>query len=368
MPLDSDTISLARSTRIEAELGRRGVKLRRSGHELVGPCPACGGTDRFGINVRKQLFNCRGFGGGNVIAMVQHLDGCDFATAVRILAGITPGRPAPKPDLEKIAEAQAKAAQAELEEFADEQGRWRRATKIWLAAVPIDGTAAETYLRVYRMLDIPDGVSGPVLRFHPACPFGRGAYPCMVALVRNVETDEIQAVHRTALQLDGTPVRVDGATARMALGSTKNGAVKLTDDADGTMGLHIAEGIETTIVSMMAPRWYRPAWALLSAGNIGSFHVLAGIECLTILVDHDHPDKRGRRAGEAGARECAERWAAAGREVIATIPTVEGEDMADVAKHRRTEGSTRDERASRSAGGERTPAGYDIQKETSHDR
>jgi hypothetical protein len=333
MPLDADAISLARSTRIEAELGRRGVKLRRLGHEWVGPCPVDGGTDRFSINTRKQVFNCRGFGGGDVIAMAQHLDGCDFATAIRTLAGIEPGRPAPKLNPGRIAEAQAKAARADLDDFIDENEKWWRAIKIWQDAVPIDGTPAETYLRAYRMLDIPDGVSGPVLRFHPACPFGRGTYPCMVALVRDVMTDEYQAIHRTALHLDGTPVKVEGATARMALGSTKNGAIKLTDDADVTTGLTIAEGIETTLGGMMTPRWYRPAWALLSASNIGSFSVLAGIECLTILVDHDRPDKRGRRAGEAAAGECAERWAAAGREVIGIIPTAEGEDMADVAKH-----------------------------------
>jgi hypothetical protein len=130
---------------------------------------------------------------------------------------------------------------------------------------------------------------------------------------RHQRVSSTTVVHRTALNLDGTPVKVDGKTARLALGSTRNGAVKLTDGADATMGLHIAEGIEATLAGMMLPRWHRPAWALLSAGNIGSFPVLAGIECLTILVDHDRPDKRrGRSAGEAAARQCAERWAAVG--------------------------------------------------------
>ena len=47
---------------------------------------------------------------------------------------------------------------------------------------------------------------------------------------------------------------------------------------------------------MMAPTFYRPAWALLSAGNVASFPVLTGIESLTILVDHDKRDQHGRRA------------------------------------------------------------------------
>jgi len=339
MPLDSDIITLARSIRLEDEVGRRGIRLRGK-VEREGPCPVCSGndrfSDRFSINTRKQLFNCRGFGGGDVIAMVQHLDGCDFPTAVRTLAGIEPGRPAPKPDPAKIAAAQAKAAQAEIEDQLDEQERFFRAMTIWHDAVPrIEDTPVEVYLRAYRKLDIPDDVSGHVLRYHPACPFGITTHPCMVALVRNVETNDHQAIHRTALNPDGTPLKIEGKTGRLALGSTKNGAVKLTDDADVTTGLFIGEGIETTLAGMLLPQRYRPAWALLCAGNIGSFPVLVGIECLTILVDHDRPDKRGRRAGEAAARKCAERWAAACSEVIGKIPTLEGWDIADVASHRR---------------------------------
>ena len=42
--------------------------LKRQSGELVGPCPACGGTDRFAINAAKGVFNCRSCGanGGGV--------------------------------------------------------------------------------------------------------------------------------------------------------------------------------------------------------------------------------------------------------------------------------------------------------------
>jgi len=40
---------------------RRFVNLKRGGsNEHVGPCPRCGGRDRFGVNTRKRVFNCRG--------------------------------------------------------------------------------------------------------------------------------------------------------------------------------------------------------------------------------------------------------------------------------------------------------------------
>src|SRR5262245_57154483 len=76
---------------IESELDRRGVKLRRSGRELIGPCPACGGTDRFGVNIRKQLWFCRKCGkGGDVADLVQHLDRVDYKTAYEMLIGERP--------------------------------------------------------------------------------------------------------------------------------------------------------------------------------------------------------------------------------------------------------------------------------------
>lgn len=82
----------ARAVRIEDEAARRGIKLR-GGNERSGPCPACGGDDRFAINVKKQLWNCRGCQhGGDVIALVRHLDGVGFEDAVATLAGRPPAK------------------------------------------------------------------------------------------------------------------------------------------------------------------------------------------------------------------------------------------------------------------------------------
>jgi CHC2 zinc finger len=87
----------ARSVRIEDEIARRGIRLQGRGSERVGPCPDCGGHDRFSINIKKQLWNCRGCGyGGDVIALVRHLDGLSFGEAVRLLTGAAAAqKPAP---------------------------------------------------------------------------------------------------------------------------------------------------------------------------------------------------------------------------------------------------------------------------------
>jgi hypothetical protein len=84
-------VQRARSVPIEAEIARRRIKLKRSGHELIGPCPRCGGDDRFGVNIAKQIFNCRGCGAkGDVIDLVRFLDDCDFIAAGTTLAGEPP--------------------------------------------------------------------------------------------------------------------------------------------------------------------------------------------------------------------------------------------------------------------------------------
>jgi hypothetical protein len=81
-------VAKARAVRIEHEIARRGIKLRKQGAEYVGPCPQCGGDDRFAVNIVKQAFNCRGCGAkGNVIALVMHIDGVDFRYAVATLTG-----------------------------------------------------------------------------------------------------------------------------------------------------------------------------------------------------------------------------------------------------------------------------------------
>jgi hypothetical protein len=56
--IPSHLIEQARSVPIEDVIEHRGVKLRGKSARY-GPCPQCGGDDRFGVNTTKQVFNCR---------------------------------------------------------------------------------------------------------------------------------------------------------------------------------------------------------------------------------------------------------------------------------------------------------------------
>jgi hypothetical protein len=113
---------------------------------------------------------------------------------------------------------------------------------------------------------------------------------------------------------------------RRGLGSTGGGVVKLWPDAEVTEALCIGEGVETCLAAAMT-EWppgsgtlLRPIWATLSTGTMRGLPVLPGIEALTIVVDNDPADDKGRRPGPDAAAECTKRWVAAGVSVMRLTP------------------------------------------------
>src|SRR5271155_3496520 len=77
-------IEEARAADITVVADRLQLKLRRSGRERVGACPAgCADEDGFSIEPKKQVFLCRPSNArGNVVAMVMHAQGFGFLDAV----------------------------------------------------------------------------------------------------------------------------------------------------------------------------------------------------------------------------------------------------------------------------------------------
>ena len=146
----------------------------------------------------------------------------------------------------------------------------------------------------------------------------------MVALVRDIRSNEPVAIHRTALDLEGRKIEVDGKD-RMALGPTKGGVVKLTDDEEVTTALAIGEGIETALSLMVIDDWCGPVWSCLFAANLAEFPVLGGIGSLVVVVD---ADEAGRRA----AAYTVARWHEAGRETLVLEPKRLGRDLNDLVR------------------------------------
>jgi putative DNA primase/helicase len=171
----------------------------------------------------------------------------------------------------------------------------------WLEARHIDPDAVEL------------ACMGHALRWHPRCPRGGTLMPAMLALMTHPITNEPTGLHRTFLLPDGS-AKAPVPSARMMLG--KAGVARLTHDEDIELGLAIAEGIETSL-SIMARGW-RPIWACGSLGALQRFPVQAGIEHLTIFADPKPHEVEG-------ARQCARRWVAAGREARVWMSNTAGD-------------------------------------------
>jgi DNA primase len=121
--MTSEQIDVARQVDILATARRFVALKRQSASEWTAPCPKCGGRDRFSINLKKQVWNCRGCGkGGDVIGLVQHALGVSFGDAVDDLAGeearlqAAPRQPDPKDD---------KGQSGKRAGYGYSEGRWR---------------------------------------------------------------------------------------------------------------------------------------------------------------------------------------------------------------------------------------------------
>jgi hypothetical protein len=284
----------ARSVRIEDEIARRGIKLRGTKVERAGPCPRCGGTDRFSINTKKQVFNCRGCGqGGGVIELVRFLDGVDSPTAVERLAGAAPAAPTRDQD-----------------RGAYEREQHRKAAFLWSQRRPIADTIAEAYLRTERGITCPlpatlgflsPGKPGQ----HPAmiAAFGLAdeLEPGLLAAPRNVD-----AVHLTLLKPDGSG-KAEVERPKLMIGSPGAWPVVVAPPND-LLGLAIAEGIEEAL-TVHQPTGLG-AWAAGAAGRLPALADLipAYIDYVSVAIDDD-------KAGINNGTELVRRIKARGIEV-----------------------------------------------------
>jgi DNA polymerase family A/Toprim domain-containing protein/CHC2-type zinc finger protein len=176
-----------------------------------------------------------------------------------------------------------------------------RAHELWNQAVPIANTLAERYLAETRGIDIgalPPNIDD-VLRFNPRCWLDGANRPCLIALFRDIETNERAGIHRTWLTADAQKIdrRMFGRWPRPR-------AIKLWPANDR---LYVGEGIETVLAAATRLRM-QPAWALGSRVYLEKLPIISGVDELTILVDRDPH-------GEAAGKNCYRSWKAAGRRV-----------------------------------------------------
>jgi putative DNA primase/helicase len=273
-------------------------------HNRHGPCPLCGGTDRFRFDNRdgSGSYLCSGCGSGTGMQLLQKLKGWDFKQAAdeidKVLGNVRADPPA-RPKL-------------------DPAKRKELMNALWKGARPLQpGDPAHRYLTERRRLPLPPG-AGADLRFHPGASIpdslGGGTAPALLALVRDVAGKPV-SIHRTFLGDDWHRGR-----ALFAGELPESVAIRLGAPVDGVLG--IAEGLETALKARAL--FGVTCWSVVNSVMLAKFEPPEGVTEIRIYGDND-----ANFTGQAAAYHCAKRMVAKGVSVEVSISPEMGKDWAD---------------------------------------
>jgi putative DNA primase/helicase len=273
-----------------------------------GPCPMCGGKDRFRYDDKqgRGTWICNNCGAGDGYALLQAFHGWGFRqarTEVERIVGASPAPVAvrgPEDDEEKKAAA-IRRVWAETEAVASGDPVWR-------------------YLNRRLGLEIIPAC----LRYHPALAYRHddGAithHPAMVAAVTYPD-GKGATLHRTYLTNDGEKADVRAAKKLMPGKSLQSASIKLGGYSDA---LGIAEGIETALAA--SRRFSVPVWSCISSGLMEAWKHPDDVRRVLVFGDNDQ-----KFGGQAAAYRIAHKLACAGVDVEVHIPVQPGTDWADV--------------------------------------
>lgn len=261
-----------------------------------GPCPICGGKDRFRFDDRNNggSFYCGGCGPGDAFTLLQRAKGMTAAESLKAVAQFLPDgcpRCLPgEPVIKKVSSTPVQIwQQRETEHNHKEREKalaiWDASRNLWFDDLVM------TYLTKTRgipLINPPDDI-----RIHPCLEYWKssegetptliGTFPAMVAAARN-SRGNITGVHITYLTEDSRKLSDERTErkARKQRGTIKGAAVRLMPASHELM---IAEGIETALAASILLG--KPCWSVLSSTNIQNFRIPEGVKKLTLCVDSD---------------------------------------------------------------------------------
>ena len=275
-----------------------------------GPCPMCGGRDRFRFDDRDQrgTYFCSGCGAGDGVALAMGVTGLSFrdvAREVERIAGMV--RPTP-----------AKAERSDDGKIAALRRAFREST-------PIErGDEAYRYLagRGLALYDLPESI-----RLHPDMPYWDGGavlgkFATMLATV-TAPSGIAVSIHRTYIQ-DGQKAPVPVAKKLMQGLPLPGAAIRLTP-VSRTLG--IAEGVETSLAA--SELFEVPVWSCISTSGVESFEPPKGVGHVIVFADND-----ANFAGQAAAYRAAHRLTLKGYEVEVVIPPTDGDWLDELNRRR----------------------------------
>lgn len=282
--------------------------------EYQGPCPAEGGMDRFSVNRKKGVWNCRGCstGGHDGIGLAAHVAGLDLRNGAQFLLACEAVLCEPVPsegERETDEEREAREARIAAAKASTEQRRAKnekssddyrakeigKARGLWLHAVDCgaDGKGAARgatviggYLKARTGFDVPGGVFDH-LRFIPACSYWHGqddlgrpvsihSGPAMVAPFVD-PAGHIVGCHLTWIDLGRAPKhrpdfglddKGEPLPTKKMRGAKKGGLIPVCGDPQARRWVG-GEGIES-VVAIAGPEGFRADTFYFAAGDIGN--------------------------------------------------------------------------------------------------
>ena len=195
---------------------------------------------------------------------------------------------------------------ADLLPLVSSRERVATAGRIWAGGRAVEGTLAQTHLRLRRIAgDLP----GPdVVRFNPAVPLCAyrtedwiATRPALVVAIRDAD-GALTGVEATYLRANGR--RADELRIpRKHIGHVPAGCAVRIDPA--TADMLVAEGFVTALSARA--RFGLPAWALLSTRNLRAWSAPSGARFVLIAGDNGADGRRSacvlaRRLETAGVR------------------------------------------------------------------
>ena len=280
-------------TSCESWAKRQGWKLS-PGIDRSGPCPVCGGTDRFSIHTRKNLYACRqcNIAGEGVIKLVMETQGVGFTQACEIITGRKADAPR---DPEREAEIRRQNEETERQRAEDAE-RYREKARsegyaIWRARsrdpqrrlvldyLRIRGLMTSDLMAVFEQIqlgqhdDLPYMDTRKVADRHQYVQIA--STPAMLAPIQMAD-GRFGAVHRTWLDLDqpkGRLILTHPDTGKVletkkSWGIKQGGAIRLYTP-EGARRIIMGEGIETTLTPLAHA--FEPDtayWAGVDVGNM----------------------------------------------------------------------------------------------------
>lgn len=306
-----DFISEARMVDIETAfaVAKGDLKaMRRQGSELVGPCPACGGRDRFNLNLRDGVWHCRqcdGGKGGDGLALIAQVHGFNLKSRAGLLAACAEilGRAAPdgseeeseQEKAERLQKLEVRRKKAERDraesqatadrkrQFAISQGRG-----FWTQALPGWMTVIEDYLRLRTAARHLSDSVWENLRFKPEHSYFDGkddrgydreihCGPAMIAPLIMPLTGDLTGCHQTWIDLSHEPkfrpdlgldAKGEPRVTKKMRGHHKGTIIPIAGNPAAERWL-MGEGIETTISVADKDSW-RADTFYCAGGSIGN--------------------------------------------------------------------------------------------------